>query len=699
MKLKELAAHSAELGFTPQQAVRWLAPVSLSRTALKVAAATLFAAFGDKRELEGALPGPPLLLDRLPLPGRPAQPIDGEPGVGLPQTEDETAPAPRIVRREGEDLWLDFAADLGDGFDATYSIALLLAQDALDVDGTQLPRGAVLVLGGDEVYPVASAKGYEDRTVGPYSAAFPFSPHRVLADSCPPASVMIALPGNHDWYDGLTSFLRVFTRQHSIGGWRTIQSRSYFGLRLTGGRGHPGWWLVGLDSQLGQYIDEPQLEYFYNNVTTKLQPGDAIILCLASPYWVHATTPTADEFRQIDFFEQDYLRRRFNPETGLFEETGASVRLWLSGDHHHYSRFESAGSAEAGHGGPEPGEPEQLVTCGLGGAYLAETTWVPRELALPAPITAPVSASVLPSGGRGARDGDTRRFVRTSALYPDDDECPRLVRRLANPFSRFWLPIRNPGFGPLLGLWHAVAFLILWAVASGLRGESLLGNLEGMAHDGVPATAIVGVGIPLAALGILAIVTGALDRGRGAVLTCARCVLFQIAALGLSATIVLLVTGLAGLPGPVAGPLALVIVFLGGWTFGSEGFALFIIGTKGPSGVASWAMSGQAVEDHKGFLRIRLAPDGTATVYPLVADTVCHEWDLEPDGAGARPVPSGGLPRLRLLEDPITVAREATQEPRAAREGAKPWASPAQTTRRASSRSDHETTAPSASSM
>jgi hypothetical protein len=75
--------------------------------------------------------------------------------------------------------------------------------------------------------------------------------------------------------------------------------------------------------------------------------------------------------------------------------------------------------------------------------------------------------------------------------------------------------------------------------------------------------------------------------------------------------------------------------------------------------VAAWAMSGQAIEDHKGFLRIRIAADGNLTVYPVAVDRICRDWDLErTDGGGVRPVPAGGLPSLRLFEPPVTIARE-----------------------------------------
>lgn len=64
-------------------------------------------------------------------------------------------------------IWVDFVADLGDGFDATYAIATLLAQEILTVDGHLTRRGQVLVMGGDEVYPNASAENYQKRLRDP----------------------------------------------------------------------------------------------------------------------------------------------------------------------------------------------------------------------------------------------------------------------------------------------------------------------------------------------------------------------------------------------------------------------------------------------------------------------------------------------------------------------------------------------------
>lgn len=677
MKRRELAEHRAVLGFTPREAVRWLSPMSLARTALKVMAATVFADFGDKRELEGGFPSDPLDLDRLPVPGQPAQ----------PPVDNRTLPSPGELAADaqgstpgntGKELWLDFAADLGDGFDASYSVALLLAQETLDVGGTVLPRGKVLVLGGDEVYPVASPAAYEDRMAGPYRMAFPAP--RQPGTGNPAPAVMLALPGNHDWYDGLTSFIRLFTRQRSIGGWRTIQTRSYFALRLSGQpprEGHsgtPGWWLLGLDSQLGQYIDEPQLDYFYRNVTTQLQAGDAVILCVAAPYWVYAGQPGAGEFRQVNFFEQDYLRRRFNPDTGLFEATGATVRLWLSGDLHHYSRYEQRGPGEAQDLPPDPAR-TQLITCGLGGAYLSDAHWLPQNVVLPAMASSPGESAAQPPSSAGqevpgqasagpgtnGQPAGGRHFTRMPGVYPQPADSQRYGRRLANPLSQYWLPVRNPGFGVLLGIVHMVAFLTLWTIFSAFRGLSFVDSLRSLTRGNTVLLAVLLVSVPLVLLGLLALLSTWLGLARRGLVVFLRGALYQLSALAVSTAVVILIPWPNPWPHFLIAALSLALVHVGGWAIGSEAFAFFIQGTPGGE-VASWRMSGQAIEDHKGFLRLHLAADGSVTIYPLAVDSICRDWKLQNTGTSrtpsARLVPVSGLPAVRLLEQPVTIARK-----------------------------------------
>src|SRR3954452_7028937 len=99
MDVGRLREHARTLGFTPQDQVRWLAPGELLRMAIKVALSSLFADYADRREVQAALPAVVLTL---------APDADGG-------------------------LWLDHVADLGDGFDSTYTVARLLAADTLHV--------------------------------------------------------------------------------------------------------------------------------------------------------------------------------------------------------------------------------------------------------------------------------------------------------------------------------------------------------------------------------------------------------------------------------------------------------------------------------------------------------------------------------------------------------------------------------------
>jgi len=77
---------------------------------------------------------------------------------------------------------------------------------------------------------------------------------------------MLALAGNHDWYDGLTTFLRLFCVGRPIGGWRTEQTRSYFAARLP-----HDWWVMGVDLAFDFFIDDPQLDFFRTVATERMR--------------------------------------------------------------------------------------------------------------------------------------------------------------------------------------------------------------------------------------------------------------------------------------------------------------------------------------------------------------------------------------------------------------------------------------------
>ena len=263
------------------------------------------------------------------------------------------------------EIWIDYVADVGDGWNPTYAVAYSLAQRSLRVDGETLPRGEVLIFGGDQVYPTATAEEYESRLTNPYRTAFA-TVGNSAAEYDPNTDLKVephvfALPGNHDWYDSLVSFHKIFCThlfncRRFANAWVTRQKRSYFALKLPG-----KWWLIGADLQLSHNLDVRQLQYF-ESVAAKFEAGDRIILCVPEPFWVKAL-----KYRNMtDFFQkkEETLERleRTLTSTKVHPDDPPKIRLYLAGDLHHYRRFES-----------QDGERTQKITAGGGGAFLHPT--------------------------------------------------------------------------------------------------------------------------------------------------------------------------------------------------------------------------------------------------------------------------------------------------------------------------------------
>jgi hypothetical protein len=387
--------------FTPRRPVQWLAPVQLARTGLRVGLAAGIGAYLDKREQQNTFSDDALRED------------------------------------EGRDeLWLDYVADTGDGFNATYAVAYSLGKESIKVGGIELPRGQVLVMGGDEVYPTPSPEDYDDRLRGPYHAALP----DVRPGQAKPT--VYALPGNHDWYDGLTAFFRVFAgMKTTIGAWTTKQKRSYFAIKLP-----EKWWLFALDAQQGSHIDDPQLEYFHKIINESLEDGDRIILCTPDPAWVQGARD-GDRYRAIDYF----LRKVIDAEGQIAWLTEAyrnhrvpaaksiTVPVMVSGDWHHYSRYElNRTDVDRRH----------LITCGGGGAYLLGTQYLPHKIMTPPPDMRPPKC---------ATDLEYTRRKR----YPSRGRSFWLG--LGAPVR---LPWRNPTFVAMLGVLQML-LLYTWDRADG----------------------------------------------------------------------------------------------------------------------------------------------------------------------------------------------------------------------------------------
>jgi hypothetical protein len=296
--------------------VGWYDPRQLVRSGVEVLISTIFGRHSDRRLIEA-------------LASRQVQ----EPFFGY------VLDASGVERDE---LWIDYVADTGDGWDPTFAVAAASARDLPLVDSagkTQATRrGQVLVFGGDTVYPTASREEYEQRLIAPYRLA--------MEQSGPPHPDVFAIPGNHDWYDSLVAFTRLFCSQRRFGPAHTRQERSYFALRLP-----HGWWLLGTDMQLGSDLDHPQIEFF-TDVARHMQPEDRVILCNAEPHWIFARLYGKDD-RTYNESNLKQLEDEILPGR-------ARVLVHLAGDLHHYRRHATA----QGH---------QKITAGGGGAFLHPT--------------------------------------------------------------------------------------------------------------------------------------------------------------------------------------------------------------------------------------------------------------------------------------------------------------------------------------
>jgi hypothetical protein len=552
-----------ELGFTPAKPVAWLSPVQLAGTGLRVALASIQGGYLDKRELQAAFPD---------------------------DVYQEAGP-------DG-DVWIDFVADLGDGFNATYSIAYLLAQPQLTIAGQELPRGRALVLGGDEVYPTPSPERYENRLIGPYRAAMPAT----APGQDPPR--MYALPGNHDWYDGLTAFQRIFTgtRRTEIGGWALKQARSYFAIELPG-----DWWLLAIDDEASSYIDDPQLAYFAK-VASGFGPDTKVIIAPPSPTWVQATDNPA-VYGSLEYFIRTVI-----------EPTGAQIRLMVSGDWHHYAHYI----------GPD----RDLITCGGGGAYLYPTHHLPETIEVPPPAEPAI---------------EPRQTYELHSRFPSKRRSQGYA---ASIFAR--LPRHNPSFIGMVGGVHLAIMLALSGVIRSAFGSPL--QKFALVPLFLMAVAVMAGTYAFAHLSVT--VSGrSRQRAAGVLHGLAH---LALAGLGTWAWWEL-PPHAWGWPWSLIAALVIYGVVAG--LAATELFAVYLLLAARLGVNLNELFSAQGIIDAKSFLRLHFAADGTLTIYPIGVRTTARRWRPDPDGEPHEPwlTPVGGL-RTHLIEEPIVLRTTSVKE-------------------------------------
>ncbi len=271
---------------------------------------------------------------------------------------------------EDDGLWFDYIADTGDAGRAVVALGMLVQGDlhvrgpdvGSDVtadwpDGhVKLPWGRFLVVGGDTGYSVAMEKTIGLRLVAPWNWA------RHLRVSLPNPGEpnvgrhLYGIPGNHDWYDSLDGFNRLFRRL--VGGpgglemreYKAVQEASYFAIRLTGGtEAARQWSLVGLDvPDIGR--EEPALDTRQSAFFSSVERTPKRIIMTPEPARRHDEDAPWYTSRGID----GYSVKKDAPD---------GTRVLVSGDVHHYARYHDAKNAPDDH----------IVQCGLGGTLAHPT--------------------------------------------------------------------------------------------------------------------------------------------------------------------------------------------------------------------------------------------------------------------------------------------------------------------------------------
>jgi len=446
------------------------------------------------------------------------------------------------------DFWFDYMADTGDGWDSTFHMASLVSGPAVDVGGNALPRGRFLILGGDEVYPTASKQTYEERLIAPFEKASPRSDQELqLYD-------LYAIPGNHDWYDGLISFLRQFCQQRRIGSWSTRQTRSYFALKLP-----YNWWLWAVDTQLENDLDRPQVDYF-RSIVDQMSDGDRLIVCIPEPDWLYGKMhddPTL--MNNLGFLLGEWVlgQKKVEPY------------VTLSGDLHHYRRHQHTTDVN-----------QQKIVAGGGGAFLHPTHF---------------------NSEIDEVDVYGQKF--------------RLIKetQFPKPNTSFWLTFKNLLF-PILNPWFGIlpALIYLYFGWHFLHVEWNLSFLREVAVTASPAT--VGL-VLLFYIGFFYFSQGQVILRAlwgGFIHTSAH--VFAVWWLADLANkwfgTDLTQTGVA--------IYRLLLLLIGGYLFGSIIMGVYLLLSLNLFRQHhNEAFSALRIKDYKNFLRLKIAPNGKLEIYPI----------------------------------------------------------------------------------
>ena len=540
-------------------------------------------------------------------------------------------------KADREEIWIDYAADVGDGFNPTYAIAYYMSRPQLKLEGVDdlLPRGEILFLGGDGVYPTANPTRYENQLVAPYRMALKAG----VAEGISPVNSelserphIFALPGNHDWYDSLVAFKQLFCShvfndrkfgadENGNGGWTTRQRRSYFTLKLP-----QKWWLLAVDLQLSHNIDVAQLQYF-ESVIRNMEKGDRVILCVPEPYWEKyikygdVTDKYEEKERSIAKLDRYFLKQ------------GVEVRAFIAGDLHHYRRFED-------------GTGVQKITAGGGGAFLHPTHDFDYR--------------------KAEREAGHDEYFKGFSLrgeYPDY----RISKSMG--WKDFLFPYYNRRFGKMTAV---IYFVLALLVHGRFVGERLKWTDDSFWFKAMKITVDRMIEEPLVILVVVLLLLGLVFftdsnstkfKWFGGLLHGAAHLTAAFMLGWLAYVVSLWLSARWGVPVPpehstlynvIWFASVLVICGVGGYILGALIMGAYLYISLHVFGRHSnEAFSALKIEGYKNFLRLHIDKKGDLTIYPIKIDEVPGTDEWTDEGEYFRP--AGGTVPALIENKPIVV--------------------------------------------
>ncbi len=310
------------------------------------------------------------------------------------------------------------------------------------------------------------AGGVQERLLLPFGWAF---------SSRTAERKLFAIPGNHDWYDGLNAFDSLFcssrdrlseAKGNVIGGWQCQQHRSYWAIRLP-----HNWWIWGADIQFSKYLDTRAGQLFRDH-GAQMQHGDNLIICLAEPSWMIADLQGLDE-------EENFFKI-----TSIARGTGANVVAVIAGDWHNYNRYYAheldVHFITSGGGGAFlhpthvlknniqvrwPERPEDARAHAEAPASVRATAWQAREYDIRLKRHTRAAGSAVEQAVQDVQDAleplqPTRLRRRRMPLRPQAPKCyPSKARSYLLSLRNLLFPFYNPAFAVGIGILY---WLITW---------------------------------------------------------------------------------------------------------------------------------------------------------------------------------------------------------------------------------------------